>query len=143
MSEADAQPVEGGIPISTAGPLSVHHLLLHLASDHRVTVHDDVAEIDHGDIAAAALEIWQAPPSGDGARWRWYLLRQGRVVEEAPHDPHRLRPFDGIMLTVTHSTLPDRDSVAVFRKALRAAGATCTLSRPVAVRSPDRERIDA
>lgn len=143
MNEADAQPVEGSIPISTAGPLSVHHLLLHLASDHRVTVHHDVAKIDHGAIAAAALEIWRTSPSNDSARWCWYLLRQGRVVEEAPHDPYRLRPYDDIVLTVTRSTLPDRDSVATFRKALRVAGATCTLSRLAAVRVPERERVDA
>lgn len=143
MNEADAQPVEGSIPISTAGLLSVHHLLLHLASDHRVTVHHDVAKIDHGAIAAAALEIWQGASSGDAIRWRWYLLRQGRVVEEAPGDPHRLRPYSDIVLTVTRSTLPDRESVAMFRKALRAAGSTCTLSRPAAVRASERERVVA
>ncbi len=142
MIEADEQP-EGSFLIRTARPISTHHLLLHLASDHQVTVHHNVAEIDHGAVATSALEIWQMPPSGDGARWRWYLLRQGRVVEEAPYDPHRLRPYDDIVLTVTRSTLPDRDSVATFRKALRVAGATCTLSRPAAVRASEQERVNA
>lgn len=134
--EAAEIGAEIGIAICTAGPISAHHLLLHLADDHRVALHGDATDVDHGAMAGAALEIWQAPAVGDDVRWRWYLLRQGHVVEEAPGDPHRLRPHGAVALTVTRSTLPDRDSVALLRKALRAAGALCTLSRPAPARVP-------
>ena len=113
MSETD-QAEHGGILISTGGPVSAHHLLLHLAREHRVTLHVDVSEVDNGANAAASLEIWQTANRGSG-RWRWLLLRAGAVIEEAPGEAHRLLPYDPIVLTVIRSMLPDREAVKHFR----------------------------
>ena len=121
-----------GIRLHTGGPLAVHHLLLSLAHEHRITLHADAGEVDHTALATEALEVWQTPPAADESRWRWMVLGRGQVISEAPGDPHRLRPHEHTALTVTRSTLPDRDSVGLFRKALRAAGASCTISRLVA-----------
>ncbi|ALG75724.1 hypothetical protein VY88_32975 [Azospirillum thiophilum] len=117
------------IHVHTGGPLSAHHLLLGLAREHRVALHTLADDVDHSVLAAEALEIWQTAPAIDGSRWRWLLLSRGLVIEEAPGDPHRLRPHEAIVLTVTRSMLPDREAVGAFRKGLRSAGASCSLTR--------------
>lgn len=121
---------DAGTALDTGGPLSAHHLLLALSATNHVLLHEDLGEVAGGEHAAAALEIWQSPAGADGARWRWYIQRAGRIVEEAPGDVHRLRPGGAVAVTVTIGTLPGREAVQQFRKALREAGIGCVLALP-------------